>query len=142
MVDTIRFDRLAITVSRHVSRRSALHGLGAAVAGIAAATFGREETNAAPYSIPLGGACYRDQQCFSDFIPTRRRQLPLLQVVHCADNGFTHDGPFNCCRNTGGTCYVDEQCCGTRSCVRNFCRFIKGKRNRRRHHRHHHRPRR
>ena len=83
-MDTNRFDRLAIAVSRHVSRRTVLHGLGAVVAGVVAAALGHEETEAAPYSIPLGGACYRDKQCFSDFIPTRRQQMQQLQVVHCA----------------------------------------------------------
>jgi hypothetical protein len=139
-----RFDRLTIAVSRHVSRRSALHGLGATLAGLAAVTFGREAVEAAPYAVSLGGACYRDLQCRNDFIPTRRRQQPLLQVVHCADNGFAYDGPYNCCRDTGGTCYVDEDCCGTRGCVHQFCRYIKSRRLRRRHRqrRHHHHGRR
>jgi hypothetical protein len=141
-VDTNQFDRLTIAVSRHVSRRSALKGLGAALTSVVAAALGRHEAQAAPYTVALGGSCYRDLQCRNDFIPTRRRQQPLLQTVHCADNGFTYDGPFNCCRNTGGTCYADEDCCGTRSCVRQFCRYIRGKRQRRRHDRRHPHPRR
>jgi hypothetical protein len=141
-VDTNRFDRLTIAVSQHVSRRRALKGFGAALAAIGAMTLGREETNAAPYSVGLGGSCYRDLQCRNDFIPTRRRQQPLLQIVHCADNGFSYDGPYNCCRNDGGTCYNNEDCCGTRSCVRQFCRYVKGKHRHRHPRRHPHHTRR
>jgi hypothetical protein len=136
-VDTNRFDRLTRVVFHHVSRRDVLRGLGAAIAAIVTAALGREQTEARASSVPLGGACYHSRQCRNQYVPTQRRQInPDLQIVHCADNGFVYDGPYNCCRYTGGACHVDEHCCGTRRCVKQFCRYVKGKRRARRQLRH------
>jgi hypothetical protein len=126
-----QFDHFARFVSRANSRRGLLRGLGAAVGAFLAGGRGNELL-AAAYSVPLGGACYRDRQCFNEYVPTHRRQNPDLQIVHCADNGFSYDGEYNCCRNTGGACYGDEDCCGTRRCVRSFCKYVKSRRRARR----------
>lgn len=41
--------------------------------------------------------------------------------VVCASNGITADGARNCCRNTGGSCTADIQCCSGIFCVNGTC---------------------
>jgi hypothetical protein len=41
--------------------------------------------------------------------------------VVCASNGITGDGARNCCRNTGGACTSDIQCCANLFCVNGTC---------------------
>jgi hypothetical protein len=41
--------------------------------------------------------------------------------VVCASNGIPADGARNCCRNTGGACTADTQCCANLFCVNNIC---------------------
>jgi hypothetical protein len=127
-VDKERFDRLTRAVSQAASRRGVLRGFGALVAGILAGPAVSDEAAARLRSVPLGGVCYNDRQCYNEYVSTRRRQNPDLQIVYCADNGFTYDGAFNCCRYSGGACYVDEDCCGTRVCAKQFCKYVRSRR--------------
>ena len=120
-MDEARFDRLARTFGRTASRRGVLAGGGALVAALAGRV---RAASAAPFSVPLGGVCYRDRQCFNDYVAPRGGGLnPDLQVVYCADNNFSYDGEFNCCRYEGGFCGSDGECCGVNVCVDSFCRF-------------------
>jgi hypothetical protein len=41
--------------------------------------------------------------------------------VVCASNGIAADGARNCCRNTGGACANDIQCCANLYCVNGTC---------------------
>jgi hypothetical protein len=41
--------------------------------------------------------------------------------VVCASNGVPGDGARNCCRNTGGACTADIQCCANLFCVNGTC---------------------
>jgi hypothetical protein len=41
--------------------------------------------------------------------------------VVCASNGVPGDGARNCCRNTGGACTGDLQCCANLFCVNGTC---------------------
>lgn len=41
--------------------------------------------------------------------------------VVCASNGIPGDGARNCCRNTGGACTADIQCCANLFCVNGTC---------------------
>ena len=122
-MDAERFDQLTRRLSRGGSRRALLRGLGLA-AGLVVAAGQESATEAAPNSVPRGGVCYRDRQCYNDYVAPRGAGLnPDLQIVYCADNGFWYDGEFNCCRYEGGFCDFDEECCGYRSCINNFCGF-------------------
>jgi hypothetical protein len=133
-VEAKQFDRLTRSVSRATSRRGVLRGLGAALAGLVVTSAESDAAARGSYTVPLGGACYHDRQCFNEYVPTHRRQRnPDLQIVYCEDNGFTYDGAFNCCRHSGGACYVDEDCCGTRSCVKQGCKYVRSRRRARRH---------
>ena len=118
-MDDARFDRMTKWLAGRGSRRSLL-GVGAAVATafVARTRF----ATAAPYSVPLGGVCYHDRQCFNDYVAPRGGGLnPDFQEVYCAPNGFEYDGDFNCCRFDGGYCEWSEECCGDLDCIGNFC---------------------
>jgi hypothetical protein len=41
--------------------------------------------------------------------------------VVCASNGLADDGAKNCCRNAGGTCSTDLQCCSGYYCINGRC---------------------
>jgi hypothetical protein len=41
--------------------------------------------------------------------------------VVCASNGLPADGARNCCRNSGGACTADIQCCANLYCVNGTC---------------------
>lgn len=41
--------------------------------------------------------------------------------VVCASNGIEADGARNCCRNTGGSCTADIQCCAGIFCANGTC---------------------
>jgi hypothetical protein len=124
MMDAERFDQLTRGLSRGPSRRVLLRRLAGVVGGLVATTQANRAAEAAPHSVPLGGPCYRDRQCYNDYEAPRGAGLnPDLQIPYCADNGFFYDGEFNCCRYEGGACYADEHCCGYRSCVNGFCGF-------------------
>jgi hypothetical protein len=41
--------------------------------------------------------------------------------VVCASNGLPEDGAKNCCRNSGGTCGSDLQCCAGFYCINGRC---------------------
>lgn len=42
-------------------------------------------------------------------------------AVVCASNDVDADGAKNCCRNTGGSCTADLQCCAALYCVNGTC---------------------
>jgi hypothetical protein len=85
-----------------------------------------EETSAHHAKTPLGGACRHTTQCLHHAVTTRRaRGRSSRQAVYCADNGFRYDGAFNCCRYEGGSCQLDEHCCGSRHFCRNkVCTYL------------------
>jgi hypothetical protein len=60
--------------------------------------------------LPLGSSCSSTAQCSQ-----------VGGSVVCADNGLLRDGALNCCRNTGGACAVDANCCGADLCVNGVC---------------------
>jgi hypothetical protein len=41
--------------------------------------------------------------------------------VVCASNGLSDDGAKNCCRNSGGACSTDLQCCAGYYCINGRC---------------------
>jgi hypothetical protein len=123
-MDDARFDRLARSFGRPSSRRATLRRLAGATALGLLARARPEPAAARPYSVPRGGTCFHDRQCLNDYTPPRGAGLnPEYQVVYCADNGFSYDGDFNCCRYWGGFCDIDEQCCGDLSCIGGFCGY-------------------
>ena len=104
-MDERRFDRLARTVGGQRTRRDAMRWLGGSLAALVALV--RGESAGADPTIPLGGACYDSGQCRTDG----------GGPVSCADNGYTYDGPRNCCRYEGGFCGEQhENCCGQLEC--------------------------
>jgi hypothetical protein len=124
-VDDRRFDVVARTLTEHASRRGALRGLVATVAALFAVT--REAGTSAHHAkTPLGGACRLTSQCLHHAVVTRRARVrPSREAVYCADNGFRYDGSLNCCRNEGGSCRLDEHCCGSRHFCRNkVCTYL------------------
>lgn len=60
--------------------------------------------------LPLGSSCSASSQCSQSG-----------GSVVCADNGLIRDGLLNCCRNTGGACAIDDNCCGSALCVDGVC---------------------
>ena len=117
-MDDARFDRIAKRLADRRSRRGLLAGGGALVAALA----GRARAaSAAPYSVPLGGVCYRDRQC----VPSTPWDSPN-DIVYCATNGNDWDGDYNCCRSTGGRCQHDGECCAYLICADGFCFDIYG----------------
>lgn len=110
-MDDARFDRLARGFGRKAGRRATLRGLAGATAAVLAA-WGRPGAVAArPYSIPIGGACNNDRQCAPTAV-----SLPI-----CAENGFSYDGPYNCCVTPGVRCDVSEECCLDYECIGGVC---------------------
>jgi hypothetical protein len=61
-------------------------------------------------SLGLGAECTSTSQCSQ-----------AGGSVVCASNGIAADGARNCCRNTGGACTADVQCCASLFCVNNTC---------------------
>jgi len=117
-MDDARFDRIAKRLAGRRTRRGLLGGGGALVAVLV----GRARAaSAAPYSVPLGGVCYRTRQC----APATPRDSPN-DLVYCAANGQEWDGDFNCCRFSGGRCQFDGDCCGYLICAAGFCFDIYG----------------
>jgi hypothetical protein len=123
-VDSDRFDAVVRALAARASRRETLQ----AAAGLAAASvlaLVRTGVAGAHHArIPLGGACRHTSQCLHH-APTSRRVRPNRQSVYCADNGFRHDGPFNCCRTGGGTCTRNTHCCGRRHCRGGLCTYLR-----------------
>jgi hypothetical protein len=60
-----------------------------------------------------GDPCFDSSQCVA-------ADAPLI----CADNGFTFDGPLNCCTYEGSRCGFDAACCGAAACVNGYCANI------------------
>lgn len=112
-MDNARFDRLTKQLAGTRSRRGLLT---MGLAGMAAAVGGGRSTAAAPYSVPLGGVCYRTRQC-----QPSTPDDSLNDLVYCADNDQWWDGEYNCCRYSGGRCYADGDCCGYLTCNAGYC---------------------
>ena len=111
-MDDRRFDRLTRAMAVGASRRNVLRALaGSAGAAIIAAVHRGDPSASAHHgSLGPGDPCYDSSQCVA-------ADAPLV----CADNGFTHDGPLNCCTYVGSRCSSDEGCCDTATCVNGFC---------------------
>jgi hypothetical protein len=108
-MDERAFDSLARVVANRGSRRGVLRGLAGAVA---AGALGRRSPGAAAQGyLALGAACWDGSQCAQS----------QMTVVVCADNGFSYDGPLNCCTYDYGDCWSDEGCCGDLVCVGGTC---------------------
>lgn len=127
MIDE-RFDHLARTLARRVSRRA---GIGAvAGVGLSLLLMGRKaETRVVAQEINLnqsgwglspGEPCVNDYQCDNSF--------PELGITFCAENGL--DGPYGpdtvCCRYEGGVCggplsARHDLCCGALLCLGGVC---------------------
>lgn len=58
----------------------------------------------------LGSACTTTSECSQ-----------TGGSVVCADNGVAEDGAKNCCRNTGGACGSDLECCSGAFCINGVC---------------------
>lgn len=108
-MDERQFDTLARVVARSGSRRGILRGLAGAGALLAARRDAREAA-AHHGKLGPGDSCRTDAQCLA-------ADAPLI----CADNGFTFDGPLNCCTYEGSRCGFDQGCCGEAACVDGFC---------------------
>jgi hypothetical protein len=67
-------------------------------------------TNNETGGLAVGAACNQTGQCSQATGP-----------VSCAANGWDGDGPLNCCRNTGGGCTQDRDCCGGLFCGNGVC---------------------
>ena len=122
-MDSDRFDAVVRTLAAHASRRETLQAAALAAASVLALM--RSSTAEAHHAlIGLGGACRHTSQCLHH-APMSPRVRPSRQAVYCADNGFRHDGPFNCCRTGGGSCTHNAHCCGTRHCRSGLCTYLR-----------------
>ena len=108
-MDDRRFDTLTRTLG---SRRGILRGLGGTLALL---TMGRRALPAAASHSTLGPGdpCRHDSQCVA-------ADAPLI----CADNGFTFDGPLNCCTYEGSRCATDTGCCWDNACINGYCASV------------------
>lgn len=112
-----RFDEWARTLATVGSRRWALKALAAGLA-VAIAGAPRARRGAAQQNVPIGGRCSAfgaNAECSQ--VDTPAGGVPAI----CSDNGIAGDGAYNCCRNSGGVCGADSQCCGTAACVNGRC---------------------
>ena len=108
-----RFDRLTRLLATGTSRRRGLGILAGAGAALLAAARGRDA--AAHHGwIPLGGACYVDEQCDQSAV-----DYPFQAI--CGNNGFDYDGPYNCCVSEDSPCAANEQCCWNLECRGGVC---------------------
>lgn len=113
-MESTRFDRF--------TRRAAMRGLAGAVVGALLEAAISEVAFARANSVPLGGVCYRDQQCINEYAASGGHGLnPELQIPYCMSNGFDWDGDMNCCHLEGGFCRGDNECCGLLACNAGFC---------------------
>ncbi len=108
-MDEVRFDRLTRTIAAGRTRRAALRGLAGAVAAIGPLARARAD---AQTTVPIGGACTSDSQCFAS-----------APGLICADNGIANDGTRNCCALDGGRCQFDGHCCGVSGCFDGVCGY-------------------
>ena len=101
------FDRLARFVSG-LSRRDLARALLFAATALPLTPVRIARSQSA--RVPPGGACADASDCQQD---------DMRGEMLCADNGFTSDGPLNCCAEEG-CCTSDADCCGTRVEVPEF----------------------
>jgi hypothetical protein len=125
-VDDRHFDAFARAMAGRATRRETLRR-GAALAAAPLLAVLRGDSAAARHArISLGGACRHTNQCLHHAPAHSGRRRPDPQWVYCAENGFRYDGHLNCCRNEGGTCERDEECCGDRHfCRRRVCAYLR-----------------
>src|SRR3954470_14399071 len=81
------------------SRRDCLRVLGGA---LFAAVLNRPNASASQLegSVVLGSPCSSSEEC-------QPASGPAPVPTTCADNGFTSDGPLNCCSDYSDPCYSD-----------------------------------
>lgn len=113
-MDDRQFDRLTRSLAAGTSRRRGLRLLAGAGAALLAATRGRDA--AAHHAwVPLGGACYDDNQCDQSAADFQSQAI-------CAYNGYDYDGPFNCCLTDGErSCFANDHCCWNLECLGGTC---------------------
>ncbi|MBW3633773.1 MAG: hypothetical protein KY456_12185 [Chloroflexi bacterium] len=113
-MDDVRFDRLTRALATGASRRTGIRLLaGAGAALLALARSADRDVSARHALLGPGDPCRDSSQCLA-------ADAPLI----CADNGFTFDGPLNCCTYVGSRCGSDQGCCGTAACIDGFCDTI------------------
>jgi hypothetical protein len=113
-VDDARFDSLTRMLAAGRSRRQGLRVLaGAGAALLALARPAGRGASAHHAMLGPGDPCRDSSQCMA-------ADAPLI----CADNGFTVDGPLNCCTYVGSRCGFDQGCCGDAACIDGFCGSI------------------
>ena len=106
-VDHRTFDNIARLLASNVARRRVLKGGGAGAIVTLLSLVPHRKSRAQEGATPLGGVCTFASQCM--FLPYGNRAI-------CGDNGYTSDGPLNCCLLDGGCCNVDGDCCGALRC--------------------------
>lgn len=108
-MDDVSFGAMARALAGGFSRRRVLGG------GIAAAIFAVtriRRAGAQEVVTLLGGVCTVSSQCAPQFFDGLVSGQPI-----CGDNGYTSDGPLNCCLPEGeGCCFSDGECCGSLRC--------------------------
>ena len=113
-MDDARFDTWTRALAAGLSRRQGSASL-PAPASRSSHWCGRRVV--APRPITPGSVlvmpCFDSSQCVA-------ADAPLI----CADNGFTFDGPLNCCTYEGSRCGFDAACCGAAACVNGYCANI------------------
>lgn len=110
-MDGKQLDNFARRLAGAASRRSVLRLLaGAAGAAFLTARDRRPAAGQVVYYLGPGDPCFDDAQC-------RGADVAMI----CFDNGFTYDGPLNCCALDGDRCGFDEGCCGGLSCIDGLC---------------------
>jgi hypothetical protein len=67
-------------------------------------------TNNTSGGLAIGAQCSQTGQCSQ-----------ANGAAVCASNGIDADGELNCCRNGGGACSQDSNCCGGLFCVGGVC---------------------
>ena len=108
-MDERRFDQFTRVMAARDSRRKLLRGLAGGVGLVAVGH--RVGTVAARHGVAgPGNPCRTSAQCIA-------ADAPLV----CDDNGFSYDGPLNCCTYVGSRCGSDEACCGSAVCAGGYC---------------------
>lgn len=112
-MDGQRFDRLARRIATAAPRRTLFRAAAAAAAGALVAQVRGRDARAQDGGLPLGSPCSSAAQC-----------TQLGGTTLCADNGYTDDGAFNCCRGEGGACFdsmYSADCCSGLYCRNGAC---------------------
>ena len=91
-MDEHRFDNLTRSLASSISRRGGIRLLAAVGASLLALARGKSGAVQVYYRT-YGEPCWDSSQC-----------VAASGELVCADNGFDHDGDFNCCGYEGNGC--------------------------------------